>query len=81
MVLVRTPRVEDLLTALEPSSPRIERTGPDTARVTGISASRIGDLAFAAGVPVQELHSEHGGRNLEAAFFALTTKDSNRNRD
>jgi ABC-2 type transport system ATP-binding protein len=74
VVSVRTPTAEELLAALAPAgggnSARVERTGPETLRVTGMPAARIGDLAFAAGVRLHELTPERGG--LEAVFFALT---------
>jgi ABC-2 type transport system ATP-binding protein len=77
VVSVRTPTAEELLAALAALAPagggnsaRVERTGPESLRVTGMPAARIGDLAFAAGVRLHELTPERGG--LEAVFFALT---------
>jgi ABC-2 type transport system ATP-binding protein len=74
VVSVRTPAAEQLLIALAPagegSGARVERTGPQTLRVTGMPAARIGELAFVAGVRLHELTPERGG--LEAVFFALT---------
>jgi ABC-2 type transport system ATP-binding protein len=75
VVSVRTPAAEQLLAALAPAGEgngaRVERTGPETLRVTGMPAARVGELAFAAGVRLHELTPERGG--LEQAFFALTT--------
>jgi ABC-2 type transport system ATP-binding protein len=75
VVSVRTPAAERLLAALAPvggaNGARVERTGPQTLRVSGMPAARVGDLAFAAGVRLHELSSERGG--LEEIFFALTT--------
>jgi ABC-2 type transport system ATP-binding protein len=74
VVSVRTPSAERLLAALAPAGEgnggRVERTGPETLRVTGMPAARVGELAFAAGVRLHELTPERGG--LEAVFFALT---------
>jgi ABC-2 type transport system ATP-binding protein len=74
-VSVRTPAADRLLGALAPvgerNGVRVERTGPDSLRVTGMAAARVGELAFAAGVRLHELTPEDG--DLEAMFFALTT--------
>ena len=74
VVSVRTPAADELLMALASSGggngARVERTGPDTLRVTGLPAARVGELAFAAGVRLHELTPERGG--LEEVFFALT---------
>ncbi len=73
-VSVHTPAADQLLGALAPmgegNGVRVERTGPDSLRVTGMTAARVGELAFAAGVRLHELTPEDGG--LEAMFFALT---------
>jgi ABC-2 type transport system ATP-binding protein len=73
VVSVRTPGADELATALATAGgdgARIERIGPDTLRVTGVPAARVGELAFGAGVRLHELTVERGG--LEAVFFALT---------
>jgi ABC-2 type transport system ATP-binding protein len=74
VVSVRTPSAEQLLVALGPAGQsngvRVERTGPQTLRVTGMPAAQVGELAFAAGVRLHELTPERSG--LEAVFFALT---------
>ncbi len=75
VVSVPTPAAEQLLAALAPTGEgngaHVERTGPQTLRVTGMPAARVGELAFAAGVRLHELTPEPGG--LEEVFFALTT--------
>ncbi|MPZ88625.1 MAG: ATP-binding cassette domain-containing protein [Nitriliruptorales bacterium] len=74
-VRVRTPHADHLLTALAPAGAngaRIERTGRDTLRITGMRADRVGDLAFTAGVRLHGLVPESGG--LEDVFFALTAE-------
>jgi ABC-2 type transport system ATP-binding protein len=76
VVSVRTPAAGQLLAVLAPvgggNGARVERTGPETLRISGMSAARVGELAFAAGVRLHELTPERGG--LEAVFFALTTR-------
>jgi ABC-2 type transport system ATP-binding protein len=77
VVSVRTPSVDELLTALAAGSgtgARVERTGRNTLRVTGIPAAHVGELAFAAGVRLHELTPERG--DLEEVFFALTAQTS-----
>jgi ABC-2 type transport system ATP-binding protein len=77
VVSVRTPSAAELLTALAAAGgtgARVERTGPDTLRVTGIPAARVGELAFAAGVRLHELTPERD--DLEEVFFTLTTQTS-----
>jgi ABC-2 type transport system ATP-binding protein len=77
VVSVRTPSADELLTALAAASgigARVERTGPNTLRVSGIPAAQVGELAFAAGVRLHELTPERG--DLEEVFFTLTTQTS-----
>ena len=69
-VRVRTPRQDDLAATL-----RAEGLGPTEAAdgallVPGTARERIGDLAFAAGIPVHELATE--GASLEEVFLELT---------
>jgi ABC-2 type transport system ATP-binding protein len=73
VVSVRTPAPDELVAALAGTTgggAAVERSGPDTVRVTGMAAARVGDLAFDAGIRLHHLAPEHGG--LEAVFFALT---------
>jgi ABC-2 type transport system ATP-binding protein len=71
-VRVRTPEREKLRQALERS--RIDATVLDEQAllVHGASSDRIGDLAFAAGVPIHELAAE--GSSLEDVFLELTAE-------
>jgi ABC-2 type transport system ATP-binding protein len=70
-VRVRTPRPEDLRTALERAG-LAAAPGPDGALlVAAPGPAQVGDIAFAAGVPLHELTAE--GTSLEEAFLALTT--------
>lgn len=79
VVSVRAPATDDLfdtLTSTADNGTRVERVGPDTLRVTGMPAARVGDLAFAAGIRLHELTPQHNG--LEDVFFALTTDTGDR---
>ncbi len=74
VVRVRTPQVDRLSSALAQAGvppERVERTGPDQLRVTGLDAEPIGRLAFRERVEVLWLAAEAG--DLEQVFFALTT--------
>jgi ABC-2 type transport system ATP-binding protein len=48
----------------------VERTGPDELEVQGLSATEIGDLAYAIGVPVHHLAEVE--QSLERAYLSLT---------
>jgi ABC-2 type transport system ATP-binding protein len=72
-VRVRSPRAAELQAALEregiPAAP-----GPDGVLAVQIAdTARVGEIAFAAGVPLHELSSE--AKSLEEAFLALTTDE------
>jgi len=71
-VRVRTPERTKLEQAL--ARERIEATpiNDHTLVVHGASSERVGDLAFAAGVPVHELVAE--GSSLEDVFLELTSE-------
>jgi ABC-2 type transport system ATP-binding protein len=70
-VRVRTPRVAELRAALERAGLQAAETGDGALTVAGADAAAVGDIAFAAGVPLHELTTE--GTSLEEAFLALTT--------
>lgn len=67
-VLVRTPRPEMLLAALDGVSVETLPTG--LLRVPGHSAEEVGHVAFAAGVELHELTSEPS--DLEKVFLDMT---------
>ncbi|AXE75803.1 ABC transporter [Streptomyces atratus] len=69
-VSVRTPDVAVLRTVLTDEGAHVEPHTDNSLTVTGLSASRIGDLAFQNMVPVHEL-TPHTA-SLEAAFMELT---------
>jgi ABC-2 type transport system ATP-binding protein len=70
-VLVRTPRPAELRAALEREGIGAVETPDGALVVEGGDAARIGDLAFAAGVPLHELSLR--STSLEEAFLALTS--------
>jgi ABC-2 type transport system ATP-binding protein len=68
-VRVRTPRPDQLLRALE--GERLELTRQDDVfHVRGADREQIGEIAFAAGIPLHELVAE--GSSLEEVFLQLT---------
>jgi ABC-2 type transport system ATP-binding protein len=69
-VLVRSPTIDALRTAVTAPPAVVDQVGPDALRVRGVSAAQVGHAAFLAGV---ELHELSGQRvDLEDLFFALT---------
>src|SRR5690606_35915150 len=69
-VLVRTPRAAALASAVAGPAVEVTAPGPDTLDISGLSAARIGDIAFERGIPVHELTPATG--SLEDAYLALT---------
>ena len=70
-VAVRTPQAEQLATALSrTNATRVELTGHNELRITGLSTAAIGHLAFLEQIELHELATEHS--DLEEVFFALT---------
>jgi ABC-2 type transport system ATP-binding protein len=82
-VWVRTPQPQELVTVLarhaasgtSRTATRIERTGPDRLRVTGVDPAEIGRLALTERIELHELASERS--DLEQVFFALTATAGN----
>jgi ABC-2 type transport system ATP-binding protein len=70
-VTVRSPRAGDLSASLTAAGGVVEQPDPGTLHVRGLEASRIGDLAFDAGVPLHELASGPG--SLEDLFLRWTS--------
>lgn len=68
-VRVRTPRADDLHRVLAANA-GVERTAPGELEVTGLTATAVGDLAHAAGVPVHHLAEVE--QSLEHAYLSLT---------
>ena len=70
-VVVRTPRTAALLAALERAGLRATETPDGALVVEGAEAAQVGDVAFAASIPVHELSAR--STTLEEAFLALTS--------
>ena len=70
-VRVRTPRPEQLQHALRRKHLDVTRS-EQTLDVRGTDGERVGEIAFAAGVPVHELTT--AGSSLEDVFLQLTTE-------
>jgi ABC-2 type transport system ATP-binding protein len=70
-VSVRSPRLADLAAVIERAGAEVSRDGDDVLVVSGLDAAKVGDLAFAAGLPLHEL-APHAA-SLEEVFLELTT--------
>jgi len=70
-VLVRTPRSVALRAALEREGLAVTEAPDGALVVEGADAAQVGEIAFAAGVPLHELAAR--STSLEEAFLALTT--------
>jgi ABC-2 type transport system ATP-binding protein len=72
-VRARTPRPELLLEALRRE--QLDATREEhTVHVQGVESEQVGDIAFAAGVPLHELVTD--GSSLEEIFLELTSQAS-----
>jgi ABC-2 type transport system ATP-binding protein len=69
-VRVRTPRAAELSAALEREGLSVTAAHDGTLSVATKDAARVGELAFAAGVPLHELTTT--ATSLEEAFLAMT---------
>jgi len=72
-VSVRSPRLVDLAAAIERAGAKVSRAENDVLLVSGLDAAQVGDLAFAAGLPLHELAPR--AASLEEVFLALTTDE------
>jgi len=70
IVRIRTPRAQDLRTALVRDGAIVRVTAPDRLEVTASTSERVGTLAAELAIPIFESTSE--GANLEDIFFQLT---------
>jgi len=68
-VRARTPQADELTAALGPDV-TVTRPGPDEVEVSGRSASEVGDLAHAHGIPLHHLAEVE--QSLEDAYLSLT---------
>jgi ABC-2 type transport system ATP-binding protein len=79
-VRVRTPKPDELKQALkrerlDATSERLDATSDQqTLTVHGANTDRVGDIAFAAGLPIHELVAD--GSSLEEIFLELTSEPS-----
>jgi ABC-2 type transport system ATP-binding protein len=71
-VRVRSPDPQQLATALRGENLQVTAGTDHTLLVNGASSDRVGEIAFAAGVPVHELATDGG--SLEDIFLQLTTE-------
>ena len=69
-VRARSPRAAELAAALERDGAEVSADG-DLLVVRGRSGAEVGELAFAAGLPLHELSAEVA--SLEEVFFQLTS--------
>ncbi|WP_327085580.1 ATP-binding cassette domain-containing protein [Nonomuraea sp. NBC_01738] len=69
-VVVRSPHAGELAGRLRASGVAVERTAEHELVATGVSAERVGDLAFEAGIRVHELRAREA--SLEQAYQELT---------
>jgi len=73
-VRVRSPRLPELTEALRHAQIELTETNDHALLVHGATTDQVGDVAFAAGLPVHELATE--GSSLEEVFLALTTEQA-----
>ena len=71
-VIVRSPQLPQLLEALRSENMIATETNDHALQVHGATREQVGDIAFAAGVPLHELAVE--GSSLEEAFLELTSE-------
>ncbi|KTR94992.1 multidrug ABC transporter ATP-binding protein [Microbacterium testaceum] len=69
-LLVRSPRLSELVTALEIPDATVSVVEPGAVQITGITPQSVGDIAAAHGIPLYELSPRVG--SLEDAYLALT---------
>ncbi|MGN7187117.1 ABC transporter ATP-binding protein [Microbacterium enclense] len=69
-LLVRSPRLSDLVTALQIPDATVSALEAGAAQITGVTAQTVGDLAARHGIPLYELTPRSG--SLEDAYLALT---------
>jgi ABC-2 type transport system ATP-binding protein len=71
-VRVRTPNAAQLQQALEQEGLQTTSSSDHALLVGGTTSAHVGDVAFAAGIPLHELTAE--GSSLEQIFLELTTE-------
>ncbi len=73
-VRVRTPKRAELEQALRAAQIEPTQTADGALLAPGATAERVGEIAFAAGVPLHELTTE--GTSLEEVFLQLTSDEA-----
>ncbi len=73
-VRVRSADPQQLATALRGENLQVTAGTDHTLLVNGASSDRVGEIAFAAGVPIHELATDGG--SLEDIFLQLTTTET-----
>jgi ABC-2 type transport system ATP-binding protein len=73
-VRVRTPKAADLQQALEQERLQTSSSSEQVLFVHGTTSEHVGDVAFAAGIPLHELVTE--GSSLEQIFLELTAQEA-----
>ena len=73
-VRVRSADPQQLATALRGENLQVTAGTDHTLLVTGASSDQVGEIAFAAGVPIHELATDGG--SLEDIFLQLTTTET-----
>jgi ABC-2 type transport system ATP-binding protein len=71
-VRVRSPQLPRLAEALEREKIEMTTSNDHALLAHGTTSDRVGDIAFAAGIPVHELAAE--GSSLEEIFLELTAE-------
>jgi ABC-2 type transport system ATP-binding protein len=69
-VRIVSPRAHDLIPHLKAQGAHVTNGTPNELTVTGLDAPAIGAIAFAQGIPLNELSTQRA--SLEAAFMELT---------
>jgi ABC-2 type transport system ATP-binding protein len=72
-VLVRSPRLSELSTAIEAAGGKLTTTADGAVMVSGLDAAQVGEAAYAARLPLHELAPQTA--SLEEVFLALTTDE------
>lgn len=73
-VTVTSPQLADLVPLLLAGGATVRPSGPQTVQATGITSSRIGDLAASAAIAIHQLTDVRA--SLEEAFMELTYADA-----
>jgi ABC-2 type transport system ATP-binding protein len=73
-VRVRSPQLSQLVEALQREGIESTMSNDHALRAQGTTSERVGDISFAAGLPIHELVTE--GSSLEEVFLDLTSGET-----